>query len=800
MFAHRPAVKFVLPFIAGILIGWHYSLSLEVSIAGTIVVGILFFFFRKMPIAVFFSNAVLYFVIIFFGIFKISFDVYYHTDNNIARLCDEGEKEVSVKGIVVDRAIRKTKSAVFVIDVDSIFIQNRSYSVEGQVIVSIPLKKISDQTISKLEYGREVYLVGELRQPPKQRNPGEFDYRRYLLLNDIHAQLYIRDENEIIIGEVSGNFFLSKVVYPTREWVGNILDELVGGEEAKLLKGLVIGERSEMAPEVKEAFIRTGLMHILAISGFNVGLVTLMLLAVFSLTRFPKMITMVLTCGGLIFFVFLTGAQPPVVRAAIMAILILIARMLQEKIDLINIVAIAVLVQLLIDAKTLFDIGFQLSFAAVIALAYFYPKMMSLLKHLPELLSENVVIRYCVLSLFVSLAASIGTLPLTAYYFNRISIVGVALNLIAVPLSGILLSLGFTTVIFAAFSQWVGSVYAALASWLSSFLLQLTKWGGGLPFASVEVSLSFLAMAATYLLVYFLFHLHKKTVRKILLFSALGAVNCLVWVPIVGVSQQTLRVTFLDVGQGDAIFVEFPDGKNLLIDAGPRTFSFDAGRMTIVPFLQRKFVKRINALLITHPHNDHNGGVPSVLRRIQVDRIIEGGAYSNSAVSNEIRHLIDSLRLTTMNFTAGQIIDGFERVRLYILHPSEHFKRGVRTNLNNQSLVLRLVYGKTSILLTGDAEEEAEQQMVNVYGDFLRTQILKAGHHGSETSSTAQFISEVLPSDVVISVGRRNKYRHPSEIVMERYAQRDISIYRTDEEGAVVFESDGEQWRRVHWR
>jgi len=794
MLGHRPLVKFCIPFIVGIFLGWQFNIKILYSISAIVVLIVLFFVLTRVKSFASVSVVLFYALIVFFGIAKISFDARFRVDNSIENFCNQGVKVITLMGVLEERAVTKGKSVTFVVQAESVVTEGGTSVAEGQVIATISTKKISTEKVAQLQYGKRVHVQGELQLPAGRRNPGEFDYRTYLQLHNIQAQLLIHNDDYITIGGDDNKFSFAKVVFRTREWIGKTLDRLVGGEEAKLLKGLVIGERSEMSPEIKSAFIKTGLMHILAVSGFNVGLVTLILFAIFSLLRLPHSVTTILTCFGLVFFIFLTGAQPSVVRAGIMATTILLGRLFQEKVDFYNVVAFAVVIQLLIDARTLFDIGFQLSFVAVLALAYFYPIILQQFKHLPEKWQENIVVKYSFASLAVSLAASIGTLPLSAFYFQRISLIGLVLNLVAVPISGLLLSLGFTVVIAAALFTGLSEVYASAAAVLSTLLLKLTTVSSILPFAYTEFSLNLPWMVASYVVLLLLFNIQKISARKILVFGVLITANGFLYASVIGGFHRNLRVTIFDVGQGDAIFVEFPDGNNLLVDAGPITTRYDAGGKTIVPFLQREGIKKINKLLTTHPHSDHCGGVPSILRTMKVDEYI-GEEYTKSSLTREIQTVLDSL-----DKYLGNIIEGYNNCRLYVLHPSENLFTQRSTNLNNRSIVFKLVYGKTSMLFTGDAEKESEHHMVSVYGDFLRSNVLKAGHHGSMTSSTAEFLNHVQPKLAVISVGKNNIYHHPSPEVIERLRTMNIEIFRTDERGAIVLESDGISWKSIHWK
>lgn len=804
MFSHRPALKFCVPFMCGIVVGWLWSFSLWLYLfIGGLLIILLSIFIIIRERNIYLRSLIITLAIFLFGVVKIAIDGKLPGNLIIQQIARSAEGEIKLRGMITDRAIQRINRVYFIVEVETLWTDFSVKPARGSVMVSINSQNISKEFISQLEYGRRVLLRGNLEEIRDPRNPLEFNYRQYLVLNDIFARLLIQRENDIEISEQSGNRFFSIVIYQTRDWIGKMFDSHVGGEEAKLLKGLVIGERSEMAPEVKTAFINAGLMHILAVSGFNVGLVALILWTVFSLFRVPEKFTAGLTCLGLLWFMFLTGAQPPVMRAVLMAIVIIGAKILGRKPDLYNVLALSAIIMLLMDAKELFDVGFQLSFAAVFSLAYFYPKISSLREKLPSQFNEHMMTKYISASVAVSLAATIGTLPLTAYYFNKISLIGLVLNLFAVPFSGIILALGFTFALFSAISTWMASVYSASAFLTSKILLDVTTWGGNLPYAFMEAHIGIPLIFALYGLLFSSFEFHRKHVRKWTFFTTLIFGNILLFIAIFSNQSKPVRVTVLDVGQGDAIFIEFPDGNNLLVDAGPRTFTYDAGARIVSPFFQRSGISYLTKILMSHPHSDHNGGIPFLLRRYLVEEFIDAGSHSGAKISVEIQHLIDSLKILSSKLNAGKMIEGYKNCKLYVLHPFEYLMNDDRTsslNLNNQSIVVKLLYGKTSLLLTGDAEDESEMHMVRFYNDFLSADVVKVGHHGSITSTTPKFLNVVKPSIAIISVGRNNKFRHPSPDVLERLRQLNCDIYRTDENGAIVLESDGIKWRVVDWR
>ncbi len=797
-------MKFCVPLIIGIIAGWLWNVPFQLT-------GLFFVLFVVLYVVVGFtrffgSNVASYlpYVIIFcFGIIKITIDHRLLPDDNIAKYV-KPNTHIQLKGKVTDLPVVRQQLVRWVVEAESVVIYNKSYPASGGVYTTVKKDLIDKALLDSLTYGRAVTLHGELVAAGSARNPGEFDFRRYLHLNNIYARLYVDRFDQTALGLKEENTFLGTFVHPVRRSIAQRIDALIKGDEAKFLKGLIIGERSEIPLEVKTAFINSGVMHILAVSGLHVLIVVAMLLIIFQLLRIPEFSRTLLTIVLLIYYIFLTGAAASVVRSVIMAIIFLGAKLFEQKHDVYNTLACSAIVILLIDARQLFQPGFQLSFAAVFSLVYLFPKINAINNFLPQRVRENRAISLIIASLAVSIAAGIGTIPFTSYYFGKISLVSIVANVVIVPLSNVILALGMLSVALSYFWFWCASMYAEVTSILTWCILQSVEWFGSLPFAYIDTRFTFQSSMMFYLTLGVLVNLWNKRYDTLSIIVALITANLILYYYLIaGPSTPTLKVTFLDVGQGDAIYVEFPDGKNALIDAGPKTMNIDAGARFIAPYLKFRGVNNIHAIIVSHPHSDHLGGMPTLLRSFNVDTVYDAGSFSSSALQEEYLHLINSLNVHRRILSSGMTINIDDNIRLYMLHPLGQLvsASNYRTsNLNNESLVIKIIYGQTSVLLMGDAEHEAEKQIEMTFGAFLNANILKAGHHGSITSSTFSFLENVQPNDIVISVGAKNKFHHPSPVVLERYRKLDGRYYRTDEEGAIIFESDGSRWRRIDWR
>ena len=647
-------------------------------------------------------------------------------------------------------------------------------------------------------YGEEICVNGELRKPADRRNPGGFDYRTYLFSRKISGILSLSPGSGIhSSGHKKGNIIL-KLIYPVRRQINRIIETLYTSETKTLLKALILGDRGDISEETRELFSNLGIIHVLAVSGLHVGFVLLLLNTIFGLMRLPGNWRHCLVIFGLIFFALLTEAKPPVVRATVMAVVYLLGRCLEKQSNALNSLGVAGIILLMINPLMLFDTGFLLSFTAVFSILYIYPRLNScqIVRQINNRLAHHRLLNSVWMLFLVSLSAQLGTLPVVLTAFNRVSFLGIIANLFAVPLIGLIVAYGFTSLIISAFCLWLGQLYGYCTELLMQVLLLISRILVQGPvtvmhFATPSWTMNLLMI--TMLLTATESFIKRK---KALIFITLVLLNGWIWQRALTSDAGSLTWIQLDVGQGDPAVFHLPRHKTLLIDGGDRTPGFDAGKRIIEPYLHHKGIRTIDALILTHGHNDHAGGLLSILNAFKVRKIYLSEPCSQAFPFIQFLNRAKQLNIPLRQLTAPDTI-WFPGVTCAFLSPDRAISQS--GSENNRSLVTMITFGKHRFLCMGDAEKEAEAHLLQT-GCPLRADVVKIGHHGSQTSSTPEFIGRVQPEHAVISVGARNKFDHPDQSTLSVLTSLGIHVQRTDLHCAVIFHSDGNTLKQIQWK
>ncbi len=719
-------------------------------------------------------------------------------DSSLLEFAD-GKSRVRVIGIVEDHPQRKQDRVSFFLEVIKVNTDTAERRLNAKTLVYYSRSSFDpDDKLKPVQVGDTVALDGTLRTPQAARNPGGFNFRSYLIRHSVTTVMSVNAGNRLhIIGTAEPSFFQT-VLDEIRSTTQRGIRRLYRDDNADIMHGLILGERGSIRDEITDAFRDAGVVHILAVSGLHVGIILAMVWIPFgrlSLRFRIPLALLVLWC-----YAFLTGMAPPVVRATFMATSVLLSFASQRLTNPVNNLAAAGALILLVSPQALFLPGFQLSFSAVIAILLGYDRLQWFLLQRFERLRESFILKNLASLLALTIMAQVGTLPFVLVYFERISFVGLAANLIVVPLVFVVVAAGVLGVLLH--SLWLGAaiLFAETSSFALDIILTVSEWLSSLPFAVMLVpDVPWLFLTAYVLCVVVLLHQRARFLtRLIVVMLIVTASFSFGWAATEAPASAILRLTFLDVGQGDATLVEFPNGKNMLIDCGPMVRNYDSGARTVLPYLQRRGIKTLDVLVLTHPDNDHIGGARAILRAFDVRRIYYACKWKAEGLQFHVDSLMKIEGAKLYDVRAGERIALDPTTRAYVLSPPRDSDATFASN--NTSIVLKIIYGKTSFLLTGDAEKEAEAEMVRRYGDLLASDVYKVGHHGSLTSTTLSFILKVKPTHAVISCGRLNRFNHPRQEILTRLKFIGAQVYRTDLEGAIILESDGKDIQRKRWR
>ncbi len=556
-------------------------------------------------------------------------------------------------------------------------------------------------------------------------------------------------------------------------------------ESSQIFCSILLGSKAaDLDEDTKERYRKSGVVHLLVASGQQVSILIGVVMTIGSALLLPNSAVFVLASVSIWSFAVMAGLGASISRAAIMGQIMLLAMLFKRSPDFYTTLSLSALVLLLFDPKLIFDIGFQLSFLATWSLVYTAPVIKD--KLLPYLGQTGA-------GLFsVSIAPALATMPVTIYNFSTASVISFISNIFIVPAAEVMTTLGFMATFIAFLLPWTLIVSDAVLGALMAGIDRLVYFFSVMPFASVNiVQPGFFFVVCYYIALILSVEMMKKDVLlknlKTYARPLLSAVFLFVLLQMgqALLAGKQLEISFIDAGQGDSIYVSFPDGGNMLIDAGDPK----AGRYRVVPFLRKKGINRIDTVVLTHPHDDHVGGMRYVFNAFDIGSVWDSGFPHTTSGYIKFLTAIDNRNIPYTLARAGQRYD-IGGAQVQVLGPFEDMVKAEDADANDSSVVIRIVYGRTAFLLTGDAPVSEEERMLES-GRPLRSELIKVGHHGSRTSSSPEFIRTVRPKYAVVSVAAKNRYRLPSKKVISFLKDERIKLYRTDENGHITAISDG---------
>jgi len=759
------------------------------------------------------------FVVLIGGMVYIHLVTWYRPTNDLSNFIEQGK--VTLTGFIDQPLVHYPDRSVVILTAQQILVGDRREGVSGRLRL-----RGSDPFLGQYQYGDILQVQVVLRAPRGLLNPGLFNFGDYLRRQGIRAE-GTASHSELVSKLGERPSILLRHVYAWREKIRQAAENSLHDEPLAIFLAMIIGETGHLTNSLRDHFMASGTTHILSISGSHLGLVAMV---VFPLTRLAilslppawllrlglyctaSQLAALATVFPVVFYALLAGGQVATVRSLIMILVYLLAVLIHREDNLLNALALATILVLLWDPRAIAEISFQLSYGSVLMMAlaieWFRQRkaQIRLGQPAPSVVPHGLRQRLLEkggLILLSALAAMLGTAPIVAYYFNQVSWVGIFSNLLVVPITGmIIIPLGLFCAIGSLLFEQPSLPLADLLQGLYALFYNAVRFFSEIPWAEFRVAsptLGLIAMIYLWLLAILFCHRWSRFRWVAILLITL--------LPLAGMasfsmprSSKPLRITFLDVGQGDSAVVRFPDDTVMVVDGG-RTFGeYDLGRLVVAPYLWDQGIRRINYLVATHPQLDHMGGLVFLMERFTIREVWTNGLERQDELYQRFNATLHAKGLPERKISRQVSARPVGPCKVNFLNPSSiafvHHRprgvtgRGVGESENNRSIVLKISCSPYHYIFTGDIEKEAEHELSSL-GSQLKATVIKVPHHGSRGSIEPAFLEAVSPRIAIISAGAHNPYGHPAPEVLSAYRQLGSEVFRTDQEGAILIEAEG---------
>ena len=619
-----------------------------------------------------------------------------------------------------------------------------------------------------LEYGDLVEIKGEYSAPEVARNYKGFDYSQYLKTLNIYGTIKVEEAKIINKNQLS----------PILISINNIKEKMIDNANrnmpkrtANLLLGILIGERDNIQEDIIESFRTANLSHILAVSGAHTSYIILGITYLISKSKTPKRIGYIITIIILLIFIMITGASYSVVRACIMAIVVIGAKICYRKENFFTSICISLIIILIQNPFAINDIGLKLSFMGTAGIVIFN-------KSITNFFIKLKIKQKIAEALSVTFSAQLMIMPITILNFNTISLTFFISNILASPLLGIIIIFGFISIFISSILNPISKILFLILHIFLELLILVSKVTEKIPGSSILVKTPNILFAIVYYILILFFNyffvikqnptrrFHKKIIKIITIKNIKNTVKVIVVVflimllltRIVRIINPTLKIYFIDVGQGDSTLIVTPKNKKILIDGG------EGKTNVLFQYLLDRRINKIDYIIISHFDSDHCNGLIEIIEKMRVENIVMSKQSKESEEYKKILEIIKQKNIKVSSVKAEDKIIIEKNLYIKILNPAEKFEF---QDLNNNAIVAKLVYKNFSMLFTGDIEK-AEESLAKKYKNELKSTILKVAHHGSKTSTSEEFLKYVEPQIALIGVGKNNEFGHPNQITIER--------------------------------
>jgi len=587
-------------------------------------------------------------------------------------------------------------------------------------------------------YGDIIEITGKFFRPDPPSTPGTFDYKKYLFRKRIYALLSVYQKNDIrIIGRQPS--FIWQLSLKLRRQILYAYEKNLLPQQAAVLSGITIGEKSGLTNYIQKIFIDAGVMHVLVVSGSNVAFVSVIFFWIFrNILRLKKKISLGILIPIILLYAMITGSNPPVLRATIMTLIVIFALLLSRNSDVYQGIFFAALVILIYNPLTLFETGFQMSFAATIGIIYFFPIFREALKiyKLPKFFNWLISI------FLVSFSAQIAIAPSLAYYFNKVSLIALVSNLVILPMIGISLGAGFALYLTSLIGTQLLFIVSKVTGGLVSVIIYLVDMFANIPYSTIRTptpSIYFIMLF--YIIVIGLPKIKNYIWKRVVILSF----GILILLPILNYfseNKKNLEITFIDVGLGDAVYCKFPDGSNMLIDGGGDWGAkYDIGETIVSPFLWNKGVTKIDTVVLTHPHINHFQGLIAVCNNFKIKKFITSGEISKEDEYLELMKILRKKKIIIEKISAGDHFN-IGNISVNVLNPEK-----INPNTDDNSIVMKLSYNNFSILFCGDITQKIQNILTE---KNIAATVLFIPSHGKK-KLLLDFLLKISPEYAIIS-------------------------------------------------
>ncbi|MEC4674604.1 MAG: DNA internalization-related competence protein ComEC/Rec2 [Nitrospirota bacterium] len=754
------------------------------------------------------SQGCVLFATVLVGIVFWSLDEQIHSGNALQEFV--GPAPVLVQGVIAEPVQHSPGRLVMLVDVTTAGEEPQMRSVHGLLRLTW---RGSGSTVYR---GDEIQVNTRVRAPFGTKNPGGFDYGAYLTRQGIDAVATVKGPEAVqVLSRESGGAWV-RAWHRIDVWRDQIRQAALStleGAALGLYLGMIVGEQSYISPEVRDHFMTTGTVHILSISGSHLGL--LAILSFWFVQRVSRRLptpwierlscwmtsqqfAALATVPLVLFYTAISGAQVATVRSLFMILLYLLGVWLGHERHLLIALGISALFVTLSDPMALYDISFQLSYGSVLAIALAF-QWWTTKEEEQENIPSGVLTIYAWIKPYVmiSLAVTIATMPLVAYYFNQIAWLGIFSNMLVVPMVGVLfVPLGILSAIGVLLADQAQLPFSWVLQKGLDMLSVLVGKLASIPGAEWHVaSPAPFAMIGFYVGLGVIMVCRRKRVQAMAAVLLMGLAFWWAWSPQSLWHANRMRVTFLDVGQGDATLIELPDRQTILIDGGAAYERWDIGRMVVAPYLWDQGIRHVDHVIATHPQLDHVGGLAWVVKKFTVGQFWDNGMEREQSFYLDLEEAVRNKNLADRVAWEGQDLLQTSSCHLYSFNPRQltgmqatetSSKAG---SFNNRSVVLKLTCGQQSFLFPADVEIPTLGRFVQE--DTTKTaRVVKIPHHGAKSSFHRSWIKQLQGEVAVVSAGRGNRYGHPAEAVLRAYVDQGFQVFRTDRDGAVWIDAD----------